>query len=456
MLKSKIIFSVVFLLVLSSFAAGEVELKLTTGEIRYFAEDVFMLKLDLDINEESGFLGDVYLIVVDPNGSVYFAPEWKQETKTILSNFFFPPSINFQSALIIEQHIPNRTFPMLNEGEYTFAIGIAMTGTASFLDIASCITEYNGEREWMVINEDDGIETSMLSVVEDRMGEGYWLGSSNKSSIYHYNNVIDKKYVILNGSAGAINGLVYDNQNRLWAGCYGLHRYNSEEDMFDKFIPPFEGEGMNYKATISSVLYDLTENAFWLASLAGLGRFNVQEESWFYYTTEDGLLSDLLYDLEYDNDNNIWIASLNKDNESFGGVSRFDRINFENFVFDNPFLTNYMKLGFDSEGCIWFSTSIIVYRNINGDWIEKGNGLQTGNLKGFYLDRFGRFWCLPDAPMSILEPDLLARFEDDLWVPVLTEIKDLGIELCFNMYQDKLNNFWFLGYPKIVIRWGSE
>src|SRR4030043_883316 len=93
----------VMMLIFASSASAEVRLALTTGEVRYFAEDVFTLKLDLAINEDAGFYGDVFLVAIDPNGTIYFAPDWKQEVKPVLENFFFPPAVDLKSAMIIEQ-----------------------------------------------------------------------------------------------------------------------------------------------------------------------------------------------------------------------------------------------------------------------------------------------------------------------------------------------------------------
>jgi len=451
--------SLIILSILAATASAyNVNLTLKTGEVRYFAQDVLMLKLDLVIDEYEEFAGDVYLAVVDPNGSVFFAPGWQQTPTTLLSNFNFPKSIDIKSALIVQTDIPNRTFPMGIEGDYTFAIGIAEAGTTNFLDIATCKAEYKGDREWFVINEDDGLADYILEVIDDRNGGGYWFGVDmwdGDYTLYHYKDKIVKGYNYKNSGVGEpfISGMVYDSQDTLWISSFGICKYVNTDDKFVDYFPP--EDLYPYGKLVNSMVYGGNNN-LWLGTLNGLGCFDIEDESWMFYEKKDGLLVNQISDIEFDFDGNLWIVCNNSDT-AVGGVCKFDGENFENFAHP-PYFKNYTfhHIGIDSEGCVWIGgeySDNYVYRYVDEHWIKytEADGLPTIKVTSFYLDRFGKFWC---ATLSKEEGPV--QFIDGVWLPAAPEIHKLGIKVLYNIYQDSENNYWFVGSRGIAIRWGSD
>jgi len=462
-LKKTNITLIVFLL-LATFASAEVNLALQTGEIRYFAGDVFMLKLDLAINEEEGFYGDIYLVIIDTNETVFFAPKWMTRPEPVIENFFFPPSIEFESALIVEQDIPSISFPMVNDGEHTLAIGIAQAGTTNFLDIASCTTEYKGERELMTTIFDESIEFSAYQVLEDKINGGYWIDSSNNPStgapsLYHYKDGVIKGYGEDHFSFLSVMDMIYDSQGNFWVATNrgGIFRYDPIEDSFVNYCPPDyhpEDDPYHYENHINEFVCD-GKGSIWTASLAGLCRFDIADESWTNYDEDDGMVSHGLFDIAIDRKGNIWTAGYHyiDETETTGGVSVFDGINFTNFTdIDFGILPGKLqptKLSFDNEGCPWVAkTKSSKYlkpsRYYNGNWIPYtlDDGLPSEWINSFYLDRFGKFW----ASCINGDPSYLAQFKDDKWHPVLPEIKDMGVNSVNNVYQDSRNNFWFCGF----------
>jgi hypothetical protein len=456
----------------TSTASSEITIELSTGEVRYYAEDVFMLKLDLVIDEDAGFFGDVWLAMMDPGGKVYFAPAWDDLSAPAVRNIYFPSSLILGSADLLSIEIPDDNFPIKDKGEYIFAIAISEPGTADFIDITTCTTSYVGEREWLVIDEDDGIEDTILGIIEDRHNGGYWFGSfswdSSKPPLYHYKDGVLKNYgKDQDFDAFLTTDMLYDSDNNLWISSIGLNKYNPDEDLFVNYIPPDyhpEDDPYHLESSINSIVYD-NKGTIWAGTAAGICRFDLEDESWANYDEKAGLVCNEIMEITLDNEGNVWTVGYYGDARFVdSGVSKFDGTNFTNFL-PGDFNIDYDKLlcnsiGIDNVGSIWIASDMfglepwnaMPHRYVDGEWLmyTTEDGLTSNNIYTFYLDRFGNFWS------ANKEQPCLAQFEDDRWFTVLPEIHELGMDGISVIYQDSNNNFWFGGWPAIAIRWGSD
>ena len=453
------------LVLFASTLSADIDLEIKAGEVRYFEGDVFTLKLDLVIDRYSEFTGDVWLAMMNPDREVFFAPDWTDEQKPLFSGVPFPTKIELEDVLLLKSKIPSAGIPIDAEGDYFFAFGISISGTSDFIAISTCSMKYMGEREWMVIDDKDGINHGIAFIIEDRQG-GYWFGHWGSPTDvyyhYHYKNGVIKKYGAAEGLGKSIqkDGAVYDSQGRLWiGGSMGLGLYKPEEDSFQVFQPP-----ENRLVMVYSLAYE-DEDIIWLGALHGLWRFDIKTETWLSFSEDNDEFNDQVRDIKFDSEGNLWLAGYydygyegNK-----GLVRKFDGEKYEYFKqpdFFSPDDVAFESLGIYPEGNIWVSSLYSFkgynYRYSNGTWENPPDnfGLQArGKIMDFNLDRFGKFWC---SYFHETSGNFLYQLKDDRWSPVLPEIYENGIEYIYTIYQDSENNYWFGCEPNQVIRWGSD
>ncbi|MEP1150593.1 MAG: two-component regulator propeller domain-containing protein [Balneola sp.] len=84
-----------------------------------------------------------------------------------------------------------------------------------------------------------------------------------------------------------VQSIYKDSNNRIWLGTYsGLYLYSNETESFKGYTTE---DGL-----LSNVVYGILEDSdhqLWLSTNAGISRFNPESEHFFNYTLTDGLLS---------------------------------------------------------------------------------------------------------------------------------------------------------------------
>src|SRR5258708_35375503 len=63
----------------------------------------------------------------------------------------------------------------------------------------------------------------------------------------------------------------------------------------------------------------------WVASLSGLGRYDSIKDNFKWYTRQDGLSSQYISSLDFDDQGNVWCGSVD------GGLNLFDGKGFQNY-----------------------------------------------------------------------------------------------------------------------------
>ncbi|MBU1626831.1 hypothetical protein KKB18_05620 [bacterium] len=109
----------------------EFHLRLDPEQGFYEYDDNLKILVDLQ-TPTNPVKADLYFIMLDPAGKIYFASDWSQ-AQPLLKNFEVPANIRITGAELLELNIPNSKPPVEDYGIYTFAIGAAEPGTANFI-----------------------------------------------------------------------------------------------------------------------------------------------------------------------------------------------------------------------------------------------------------------------------------------------------------------------------------
>jgi signal transduction histidine kinase/CheY-like chemotaxis protein/ligand-binding sensor domain-containing protein len=250
----------------------------------------------------------------------------------------------------------------------------------------------------------------VLNVCEDRQGN-LWVGTwGNGITVFnpvrntykHFKHDSANSSSLSNDNAWAI---FKDRDNNIWIGTYGggLNLFNPNDGSFTQYL--YEGnqstvnskklhsvfeddKGNLWIATdgggldvfniktktflhhfehddqrnslsdnrVGNILEDSTGN-FWISTMAGLNYFDVKQNSFRTYTTEDGLPDNAVFGLLQDNKGNLWMST-NK------GISKFNlnTKSFKNFDVEDG-LQSYE---FKEHAYCESNTGVMYFGGING------------------------------------------------------------------------------------------
>jgi len=107
-----------------------------------------------------------------------------------------------------------------------------------------------------------------------------------------------------------------------------------------------------------------------------------------HWTVHDGLISDLVWSVEFGPDKTIWVATGD-------GVSRFDGTNFVNFTREDGLADNHVSvIRRDSDGLVWFATEagLTRYDPESAVTFTSADGLPSGNVRTAVRGVDGRLW----------------------------------------------------------------
>lgn len=121
--------------------------------------------------------------------------------------------------------------------------------------------------------------------------------------------------------------IMEDSKGNIWVGTIrdGLYCYNMKNGKSVRFTSGRYKDGSLVDNRITALLED-KEEKIWVATEAGLSRFDSQTSTFTNYTMKDGLASNVIYDLLEDSVGNLWLSSskgLMRFNKKSNGVMTF-------------------------------------------------------------------------------------------------------------------------------------
>lgn len=127
----------------------------------------------------------------------------------------------------------------------------------------------------------------------------------------------------------------------------------------------------------------------WLASETSIIRYDGTEFK--QYSNADGIKGNFVLDIDFDENNNMWISTYG------GGVARFDGTRFWSFNTENGFPGNYIRSAFRSSSGDWWVSSeeagpIWVPKNKKPIVMNEKLGINIMNPWSMYEDKKGDVW----------------------------------------------------------------
>jgi len=173
--------------------------------------------------------------------------------------------------------------------------------------------------------------TRILNIYEDSR-EQLWVSffeeglvrlNKERDKIERFKFEYEKKKSI---GSNQIYDIVEDKSGTLWfATIEGLIGYDTETKKFKNYKNiPGNKNSLNSNTALS--LFNDKNDVLWVGTMRGFSKFNKKNEIFTRYTSKEGYINSPVYEIIGDNDNKLWLASIN--------LSRFDPES-ENFVFFN-------------------------------------------------------------------------------------------------------------------------
>jgi len=103
---------------------------------------------------------------------------------------------------------------------------------------------------------------------------------------------------------GSVEFLYQNKEGRLWAGIHGdgLYLFNPKTNAFERYFEKF------VNSTVNSMLID-SKNNLWVGGNRGITYINTSDSSRYYYSTKNGLPTNLIMGILEDEQKNLWIST---------------------------------------------------------------------------------------------------------------------------------------------------
>lgn len=172
-------------------------------------------------------------------------------------------------------------------------------------------------------------DNSIASLLEDHLGR-IWIGTLSGLNLYEPDgNTLSRMKLRTNIASydNAITTLFQDSKYNLWVGTRsnGLLKYS--KDSIKYYLHTADDKSSISHNSIYTITEDV-ENNIWIGTYGGgINLLDKKNESFKKYGTKDGLVNDIVYEIEEDEHHRLWISTPT-------GMSMFDRktTSFKNFT----------------------------------------------------------------------------------------------------------------------------
>ena len=251
-------------------------------------------------------------------------------------------------------------------GQYVTGVTADSKGHIWFGTLEKGIGRYDGE-EFRYFTREDGLPTNRVtSLYEDEQGI-YWLNTGE--GLVKYDGTRFTNYRIKENDyrSNLISSFFIDSRGQKWVGTWG-GVYQFDGDNFTPFPLPYPAVqtpiNPDTKDWITEIAEDNLGNMWF--SRDGYGVCSYDGSSFTHYLNTDGLLSNNVTELKFDQDGNLWIGMRNGSRDQLGisiykisgGVNQLSGDEIHSFP-DIEALSNddVYEIYCDSSGSVWISTT---------------------------------------------------------------------------------------------------
>lgn len=290
------------------------------------------------------------------------------------------------------------------------------------------------------------------------------IGMNEGISIFNPLTKLSRNYFVDPTNSGtltaAVNAVLVDRQGIIWAGTdNGFSRFNAPTEVFFNYLYQGKIPDDAFLDRISiNMIHDIcqdvnNDSVLWIASLAGLLKFNKHTEiiNWFYYPDNDYLREINQFNLIVPHSNG----------ELFIGTWNFDMVVFD--TKSEKFTRRYGPLA-QNEPIISSRIVPFAIRPDGNIWISSKQGIgifepQSGNInfiqsfkndKGhffapelYFIDNEGHLWLGSSTGVFILNP--VNQWVKNYFIDPLDEEHWY---LTLSLFEDTLNNEILVGYGR--------
>lgn len=226
----------------------------------------------------------------------------------------------------------------------------------------------------------------------------------------------------------SINAIKFDKNGCAWIGAsWGLGKL-SNDSLYQKYD--------SFNKEISAIQFD-SPNTIWLGTPWN-GLFKYDGINWTVYDTSNSSIpSNNIYDMKFDKDGNLWMATSN-------GLVKFDGTNWEIFnTINSGLLENaILSIEIDEDGIIWigfFDYGLMKFDGVNWKRYKLSNSILPSNaIYSITFDSKDNAW-IGTAGKALL------NFDRTNWVLFDTYNSGL-LNTVFASEFDKMGNLWIGGY----------
>lgn len=223
-----------------------------------------------------------------------------------------------------------------------------------------------------------------------------------------------------------------DHEGNIWIGTDGSGAMRLGKQIFTSYRKP---NGMPQDMVLS--LHKTRKGEWWFGHDNGASHYDGNQ--WHYYSAENGITNEKVWDIMEDTEGNIWLTTYGS------GVFRFDGKKFTCYNEKSGLSSNNARSVFqDSKGRIWIGTA-------NGLNLFKGNSfevykasvgdprqLQSSRILVVMEDTKKRVWfCTSGGGLSMLEEGA-----DGLSFKSYTEKEGLAGNVVLSVSEDQQGNMW--------------
>lgn len=236
----------------------------------------------------------------------------------------------------------------------------------------------------------------------------------------------------------SINDIFFDRNGSEWiAASWGVGRFNGDSVIVEDI------EGLNNDAI---VIQEDKKNHIWVGTQWN-GLFQYDGTNWTKYDTSNSEIpSNNLYDMKFDKDGNLWMATGN-------GLVKFDGSNFIVFNTVNSGLlqNEILSIEIDEKGIIWlgfFNYGLMKFDGINWEKYNLSNSILPSNaVYAIEFDDKDNIWFGTGG-------NALINYNRNKWISYDSSNCEL-LNTIYSLKFDKMGNLW-IGYKYNIIEYNGN